>query len=177
MIISVFKKVFNSVNYWLIAISIAALVLVFSAWLPNFKLIGQIISSSAVSVLDKMSILLKLLGSFPASLSTLAFVLITITAILFGINIVMFIYFLKNSHGGEVKGFTAGFGGIVSGIFGFGCAACGSVILGSVLGASGLLAALPLAGGEFSFLGVVLLSLSIYIISKRIYKPATCSVN
>jgi len=65
----------------------------------------------------------------------------------------------------------------VSGIFGVGCAACGSVIVSSLLllvGAGGVLTILPFHGAEFGVLGIIFLWFSIYQLSKRIDDPLVC---
>ncbi|HQU09423.1 MAG TPA: hypothetical protein PLV25_05630, partial [Opitutales bacterium] len=72
-----------------------------------------------------------------------------------------------------------GFLGIASGVLGMGCAACGSFLLTSLLslfGASWLLSYLPLAGGEFGILGVILLAVSLYMTAKKIQNPAVCKI-
>ena len=68
---------------------------------------------------------------------------------------------------------------IVSGVLGMGCAACGSFLLTSIFslfGASWLLSYLPLDGGEFGILGVILLAVSLYLTAKKIQNPAVCKI-
>ena len=75
-------------------------------------------------------------------------------------------------------GVATGLFGITSGVVGMGCAACGSFLLTSMLsfvGASGILAFLPLGGGEFGILGVILLGISLYMTAKKIQNPAVVS--
>ena len=70
-------------------------------------------------------------------------------------------------------------GGLVSGIFGIGCAACGTFIFTSVLtlfGVGGILAYLPFGGEEFGFLGVGLLLYSLYTLTKKITDPLVCPI-
>ncbi len=72
---------------------------------------------------------------------------------------------------------ASGFGGAASGVLGIGCAACGSFILSttiSSLGAASAIAILPLRGGEFGILSVVLLLVSLVLISKKIAAPLIC---
>jgi len=42
------------------------------------------------------------------------------------------------------------------------------------IGASGILAFLPLGGGEFGILGVILLTVSLYLTAKQIQNPMIC---
>ncbi|MEK7094025.1 MAG: hypothetical protein AAB903_01645, partial [Patescibacteria group bacterium] len=75
------------------------------------------------------------------------------------------------------SGIATGFLGIASGALGMGCAACGSFLLTSglsLVGASGILVFLPLAGAEFGILGVILISISIYLTAEQIQNPAIC---
>ena len=71
----------------------------------------------------------------------------------------------------------AGSLGILSGIFGLGCAACNSLVLMSflgVVGAAGIIPFLPLKGGEFGILAVFLLGMATYFAAKQISKPPVC---
>ena len=73
---------------------------------------------------------------------------------------------------------AAGFGGIASGALGIGCAACGSFILTATLssvGAASALAILPLRGGEFGILSVILLATSLVVVSNKIAEPLMCT--
>jgi hypothetical protein len=47
----------------------------------------------------------------------------------------------------------------------------------SLVGASGILAFLPLNGGEFGIIGVILLGVSLYMTAKKIQDPAICKIN
>ncbi len=67
--------------------------------------------------------------------------------------------------------------GIIAGTVGIGCAACGSILLTTIFGTSavaGVLATLPLHGGEFAIIGVLLLIVTMYILAKQISKPLIC---
>ena len=101
-----------------------------------------------------------------------------LVALLFGMNVAMFLYYLKQRRTVFVGGGTAtGIGGLIAGILGVGCAACSSVLLTSLLatlGASGLLALLPFGGGEFGIAGIFLLLISISSIAKKIQDPLIC---
>ena len=92
----------------------------------------------------------------------------------------MITYFLKRKIKEVGQGeIAAGFLGITSSVLGVGCATCGSFLLTSVLslvGASGTLALLPLGGGEFGLIGVLLLLIAIYITAKQISNPAICKI-
>ncbi|MFC7133410.1 MULTISPECIES: hypothetical protein [Salinibaculum] len=81
-----------------------------------------------------------------------------------GADIAMVVYHVRE-HGLSVESGGGSAVGVVLGVLGAGCAACGSAILVGVLslvGATGLLTALPLEGLEFTLLAAVVLVLSLY---------------
>ena len=81
-----------------------------------------------------------------------------------GVDIAMVVYHVRE-HGLSVEQGGGSAVGVALGVLGAGCAACGSAILVGVLslvGATGLLTALPLEGLEFSLLAAVVLVLSLY---------------
>ncbi len=180
MAIQALQKVFRKASYVFLALVTSAAVFAFAAWLPNVQLIAIIISSSDISFSQKLGIPISLLGSITTNFTLLSAVYTIAIAILFGVNLAMTIYFLRRKIS-EVRqsGITTGFIGVTSGMLGVGCAACGSFLLTSGLtfiGASGILAFLPLRGSEFGIFGVMLLSLSLYLTAKQIQDPAVCKI-
>lgn len=183
MYVSVLKTVFSNLMYPLIAVTVSLLVFSFAVWLPNFSLLGQVLHpDSAGTISEKANFVFSLYGSIGTNFTAVSAGYTIAIAILFGMNIALLSYYIARARGG-VRGVgttgAAGVGGLVSGIFGIGCAACGTFILTSVLtlfGASGYLAILPLGGEEFGFLGVGLLIYSIYILTKKINDPLVCDI-
>jgi hypothetical protein len=104
-------------------------------------------------------------------------------ALFFGINAALLWYYVARakrlSKADRSLTFT-GVGGFVSGIFGIGCAACGTILLTAVaqlFGAAWLITYLPLHGAEFGVLGVALLVLTTYSLAKRIDDPMLCTID
>jgi len=90
----------------------------------------------------------------------------------------MFIFYLKTRITLE-KSSGLGLLGIISGLLGVGCASCGSVVLSTLIGVSlttGIVDFLPLNGLEFGILGMIIVILSIYLLSKKILNPLICKV-
>jgi hypothetical protein len=86
---------------------------------------------------------------------------------LVGVNVSMVTYHLFR-HGLSARTSGGSVVGVVLGVLGAGCAACGTVLLAGVLslfGATGLLTLLPLEGLEFTLLAGVALVLSTYWIA------------
>jgi len=181
MVILALQKVFRRPAYIILALVVSMAVFVFAVWLPNIPLIVSVMGHSEIPFSEKFNFPISLLGSIVTNFTLLSASYTIAIAILFGVNLAMVTYFLRRRIV-EVKrdGVVTGFLGLVSGVIGMGCAACGSLLLTSILsflGATWILSFLPLAGGEFGILGVILLSVSIYLIAKKIQNPAACKIN
>src|SRR3989344_5490677 len=153
MVIQALQKVFTKPPYILLALITSAAVFAFVVWLPNIPLIVQVMGHQGVPFSQKLALPITLLGSIITNFTLLSASYTIAIAILFGINLSMIVYYLKRRIA-ETKqsGIATGFFGIASGVISIGCAACGSVLLMSILsllGASGVLIFLPLRGGEF----------------------------
>ena len=173
-----FNEVFAHTLYVALASILALVVFAFSVWLPNIGLITDIFKTSSTPLAVKLKIAVNLLGGISTNFSALSATYTIAIAILFGINIAMIVYLVRKRRSGSVGGsMAAGVGGIASGALGIGCAACGSFILTATLssfGAAGALSILPLRGGEFGILSVILLAFSLVIISNKIATPLIC---
>jgi len=98
---------------------------------------------------------------------------------LFGLNITFLIYYIKQRQksGKVYAAKLTSVTGLISGLLGVGCAACGSVILTAIVGTAGataFLVWLPFGGLEFALLSIVLLVFSIVYILKKIDSPLVC---
>lgn len=173
-----FGEVFSNASYIALASGLAVLAFLFAVWLPNLGLIADIFTTSSASLAAKFRVAMSLLGGIGTNFSVLSVGYTIAIAILFGLNIALAVYFLNRQRTLPAKKeLVAGFGGIASGALGVGCAACGSFILTTTLslfGAAGVLALLPLRGGEFGVVSVLLLLTSLLLMSKKIAVPLTC---
>jgi hypothetical protein len=96
-------------------------------------------------------------------------------ALLFGINAAFIERYMRRQvrlH--QAAGASAI--GVLVGLLGVGCAACGSALLASLLGTGGALAALPLRGQEFSWIGIVLVIASSFSLARKIVEPEACGI-
>ncbi len=180
MVIQALQKVFLKPLYTLLALITSAVVFAFAVWFPNISLIVEIMGHPGISFSQKLDLPISFLGSIATNFTVLSASYTIAISVLFGINIAIIVYFLRRKII-EIRqsGIATGLLGIASGVLGMGCAACGSLLLTSslsLIGASGILAFLPLAGGEFGILGVILLLVSIYLIAKQIQNPAVCKI-
>lgn len=179
MVFEALQKVFRKPGLVVLAVLVSALVFVLAVWLPNIRLVAVIVSSSDVPFVSKIQLPVSLLGSIGTNFTPLSATYTVIIAILFGVYIAMITYFLKRrikevGQGGVATGFL----GIMSGVLGVGCAACGSFLLTSLtlVGAGGVLTLLPLGGSEFGIIGAILLALAVYMTAKKIIDPQICKV-
>lgn len=174
-----FGEVFARTSYVALASALAIVVFVFAVLLPNFGLLYEVFRASSAPLATKLNIAIHLLGGIGTNFSPLSAGYTIAIAILFGVHIAMVVYFLRRKRNLLAKrDITVGIGGIASGAFGIGCAACGSFILSTILssfGAAGALAILPLRGGEFGIVSVLLLLVSLMLISKKIVTPRMCN--
>ncbi len=183
MIAQALMRVFKERTYILIAVVVALVVFVFATWLPNLGLIWKITVSPSVPLLDKVRILVSLVGSIQTNFTVFSALYTIAIAVLFGVNAAMVTYYVKlRKRLGRQTGqasVAAGLGGLASGFFGIGCAACGTFVLGPILsfvGATGLIALLPFDGQEFGVFGVGMLVFSIFLVAKNIREPLVCPV-
>jgi hypothetical protein len=171
-----FKEVFRRPAYLALALSIALLAFVFSVWMPNLGLIVR--SFGTLPLSDALRLATALLGGIRTNFSVFSRTYTIAVDLLLGINIALIVYAFRRFpllSGQGVAGTSAM--GILSGILGIGCATCGSIVaIGflSLVGASGVIAILPLKGGEFGIVSIILLSTSIILISRKITTPLIC---
>jgi len=179
MIFRAFKKVFQNPLYVAIGILTSLASFVFIIWLPNIGLVVEVLFSSG-SFSERIALPVSLIGTISTNFTALSASFVIAMAILFGMNLAMTIFFIRRKISSvRQSGITAGFIGTISGTLGVGCAACGSILLTTVLawiGAGVLIKFLPLRGEEFEIIGVILLALSVFLTAKQIENPAVCKI-
>lgn len=175
-----FSEVFAHTSYVALASTLALGAFLFTVWLPNLGLIGEVFSTSSASLAMKLKLATSLLGGIGTNFSFLSAGYTIAITVLFGINFAMATYFLKRMRARLARQDVAvGFGYVTSGALGIGCTTCGSFLLSASLsffGAAGAITLLPLRGGEFGVLSVILLTLALLLISKKIAEPLTCNL-
>ncbi|MBU6501086.1 MAG: hypothetical protein KGJ89_03085 [Patescibacteria group bacterium] len=177
MLIRALREVFGKFSYVVIALVGGLAAFTFVVWLPNFSLIANTLGNWSVPLGIKAQLLAGLFESITTNFSVFSASYTIAIAILFGIDLAMIVYLAKRNLALGQREMTASVGGVISGMFGVGCAACGSFLATSILslvGAGGAIALLPLKGGEFGLLSVILLASSIYFVAKRISASPVC---
>lgn len=152
----------------------------FIALFPNREVIEIVVADSAITTITKISLVLSLYGSLFSNQTWLSGLVALSTALLVGILAALIIYYIKISRGGRVSKRTsaASVGGVVAGFLGIGCAACGSILVTSLLTGVGatVLQLLPYKGVEIGILGIVLLLYAVKRLLGEIKKGAVCSI-
>ena len=154
MVAAGLRRVFARGGYILLAAATGLAVFILATWLPNLGLVGQIVASETIPFADKVKILTALVGSIGTNFTVFSALTTIAIAALFGANVAMMAYYFRSrrqlvSPAGKT-GAAASFGGLASGLFGVGCAACGTFVLGPVLaflGAGGLIALIGILSG------------------------------
>ena len=172
-----FQKVFRRPNYVALAFIFAAVIGVGIVWLSSYSLIWFAMTSDIFDWTARLKIFWTSLGVFMTNFTLASQIMIVVISALAGVNIAMLIYFKRTMT--IQRAFGASALGLVIGIFGVGCSACGPVVLSSFLGvtaASVLASWLPLRGVEFGILSMLFIGSSIYILAKKIQSPITCVI-
>lgn len=178
-----FLKVFGNIKYILLSLAIFVVVVFLILWFPNRDLLIQ--TYFAFGFMKMFEIMFFLLGSVSSNHTIFSSTGLLTTALLFGINVSLFVYYIKRKiadSASQKSGNKTGLSGAVGflfGLLGVGCASCGSLLLASLLSIFGLgsvLSYLPFGGEEFIFIGIIFLLFSIYELLNKIKNPTVCSV-
>ncbi len=172
------RQVFTKPLCITVILVVALLLLLATVWLSIRDLIVWVIASDYLSLIDKFKILAASLGTFRTNFTLLSQVISIIVAFLAGINVALLIHYLRRRVRLQRESGMS-IVGIVLGMLGVGCSACGSIVLSSLFGlttASALLSFLPLKGTEFGLLSIVLLLWSIYYTGKKAEDPFWCNI-
>ncbi len=177
---TVFGRVFTKGRYLVVSSAIFVTGVSLVLLLSNLGLLQTVFVSESISFGEKLVFLFSLYGSLVTNFTLLNAFSIILVIVLFSIDLTLLVFYIRRTQKagrGFKRSRAKSLVGALSGVLGIGCAACGSVILTGVataLGATGLLLALPLHGGEFAFVGIVLLLWSIAYLVKKISDPLVC---
>jgi len=163
-----------------VVVSWAALTL--ALFIPNWDFLRFGLTVGGFDGLEKLQFIYHFYWTLGSNFTPLSAVLTVLISVLFGLQMAALLFYIKSMrHEGRIVRTSGALsvGGFVSGLFGIGCSACGSVIITGVLstvGASGLLTLLPLGGEEFSLIAVGLLSYSLYYLIRATSRGKVCVV-
>ena len=174
----VFKSVFSNARYILLSGIIAFVIFTIAIISSNIRLIYNLFNMESVSLLNKIEFFASFYKSIGTNFTFFAATYTIIISILFGINISLLVYLIKKRQVTDMSGgVRANIIGVIIGSLGIGCSACGSIILTSILpflGLSTFVTLLPLGGGEFGILAVLVLIYSTYTLLHQLQQSLTC---
>lgn len=177
-VVTSLREVLGQPVYGLLTIGIFLTVMLFAIWLPNLSFVADIVTSSSLALGQKISILTSSLGAIQTNFTFLSKMLTIIVALLFAVQISVITYYLKRRIHLQKAAGISGIG-MVSGLLGVGCAACGSVILSALFGVgatASFIGVLPLKGQEFGLLSIAILVFSLFLTTRKIQDPLTCAI-
>lgn len=145
-----------------------------SVFLLNYKLVlSSIFGYYPLNF--KFNILFQLLVGSYSAFSFFDFILLIITAVLVGANILLIYKTIKNLNTPGVKLSFAVGGSTVLGIFVAGCSSCGFSVL-SLLGLTGALSFIPFAGLGLHLITVAFLIFSFFYSIKTYHNKIVCKI-
>ena len=117
------------------------------------------------NIFYKLKLLYSLLQGMWTAMSGSGLIMLFLIALLTGVNLTLLFSKVRLLKNNKRLRLVVG-GNSLLGIVGSGCAACGLPIL-SLLGLGGSVMYLPFRGGELSYLALILLSVSLYLLLKN----------
>lgn len=176
-----FRRVFSHPAYWVISTGIFFVVVLIIAYFTNPDLTLGLFSSSENHLKGKADALFSFGSSISSDFSRIGVAYIIAVAFLVGLNVSLLVYYIRQRRRiaeGILKPISstqlAGIGGVVVIVFSIGFAALGAALsapLLSVVSVDWITSHLPFNGQEFGILAIILLSICIAILLKRIGDP------
>ena len=170
-----FALVFSKPAYIFLALVFFIFFLALILWLSAKSLILFMISTREFGLVLSKDIIVGAWSFFKLNSSRISLFISLFISFLSSINFAMFVYYIKRRLQIS-REFGLGFFGSLLGIFGVGCASCGSVIIASIFGLTGsvFLTKFPLKGLEIGLLAILAILTSIYFLTKKINNPLAC---
>lgn len=144
-----------------------------SVWVKTSWFLPSTLQGDWLTIGQKVRYLGFVIGTIVRSdVTAAAFTLVT--GILFGAALALYVFVVRRQRTVRV-GAAYPVGGFFSALLGFGCSACGTLLL-SFLGLGAAVTLLPLRGLEFTFLAMLLLAASI-VRSARAIVVSGCAMH
>jgi hypothetical protein len=165
-------------QYFALATVVALFVFASIVWASPLKTFAALSGTAGLTLSESMALCMQMLASAITTMPLPHLAYAFATAFLLGMNVALLVFYFRmfrslptSAAGGILGGATA--------LLGFGCAACGSVFIVSLitaLGGAGLVATLPHHGNYFGYAGIVLLSVSAVFLTRAVNKPRVCPI-
>lgn len=171
-------SILKNPRYTLIAMGSGGAVFAALVWLPNYQLIGQVVTDTGIPFLQKLAILTSLLTSISTNFSVISAATLIAIAMIGGVNGAL-VVFLMRTRRVPLRAAGGSMFGAFLGMFGVGCAACGMLAASWVFSLVGIsasvLGVLPFGGAEFGIVGVGAMAFSTHALIRGLSQPAVCT--
>lgn len=167
------KEVVLKPNFLFSSLVISSIYLIATTFLMNGGLVKDTILG-VYSLQYKINLLLALLQGMWTAMNGTGLLVLVLTALLTGANLTLLWQRIQQMGSFNNLHFVVG-GNSFLGIVGSGCAACGLPVL-SLLGLSGSVIYLPFRGAELSYLAVILLSISFFLLLRSFLEQQSCPI-
>jgi hypothetical protein len=164
LVVRTLRLVLSIPTYAVVGVVAAWLALTGFALSQNLTLTSDLIVGGSLPLVDRLTLVVEQYPFIGTTYGVVDGIALLVVVTLVGGNLALVAYHVRE-HDLSAAGSGGSAVGVLLGILGAGCAACGSAILLGVLslfGASGLVLLLPLGGLELSLLAVVALLVSTY---------------
>lgn len=174
------REIFVNPYHLLSWVLLVTLIFSLAVLYPNLETLIHIFQQDHLSFTSQIGFLVALYGGVFTNFSLLLFST-TVTITLLTATQIILLYRLIKERGQAMANLkqygTVTFIGTGLATLGLGCAACGALVLGSLLSVTGgtwLLTYLPWHGQEIAFVAILVLITSNYYILRRLSTPLTC---
>lgn len=168
-VLKVWKRIFKNPRYVLLALIIAFLFYLLNGFFLNVK--NAFTTYLLLGPLGTAKLLFLASVLFHQQVNSLTLIAVIALSLLFGIFISLLtyrVYQVDIKHREKIG--VLGTIGVFLGLAAPGCVACGVGVI-SLIGFSSLLALLPFGGQEIVFLALILVSISVINLSRKLYNP------
>jgi hypothetical protein len=178
--VATFLSIFSQGRYVVLASLVSWVIFSLIMWLPNTAAIATVWQSHDVWAL--IVFLLSLYAGVFTVYSWFTGLSVLLLSVLLGVQLALLMHFIRSRQataGTVVRVKLLSVGSTVAAAFGIGCAACGSLLLSSLLatvGGAAFMLWLPLHGGELSVIAVAVLLYSCWRLLREIGKVSVCPI-
>ena len=160
MLLRVIKRVYASKAYLALAVIAFLILPALAALSMNFRLLKAV---------GNPLFIFNLMYALPYMVGWTSFFYLIVTAILFGLNMGLAVYYFRTS--GRV--YTTSFWASLLAFIGLGCASCGSLVFLPFIGTFlvGGFFLMPIVVAQLPLVGIAIMLWSIYTLAKKIDNP------
>ena len=161
-----------------ILVGVSAISFIAIRLIPFWQIINNSFMMPGISPSRKIILLFEYIIVFFTDLMFVEQITTIILSLVLGVNVVLFIEYIKKQRKVFAgKSFAGSTLGVILGIFGAGCVSCGALVIAPLLTAIGLGSYIEFFSYNallISWIGIVIILLSSYYLLSQIKKPLVC---